>query len=94
MIAQILRLGSMAYAVQSKDPVIPPESLKKIRQRLLFYQFTSDCHQTGGFMYGSDEDSQVKTHLNAWVSMFALQALWMHDTFVVHKKPLQLESFV
>jgi len=67
VIAQILRLGSMAYAVQSKAPVISPESLEKIRRRLLFYQFTGDGYQAGGFMYGSDEDSRIKTHLNAWV---------------------------
>ena len=50
--------------------------------------------QAGGFLYGADTDGRLRIHLNAWASMFALQALWMYEEFVVRRKPVNLESFI
>ena len=60
VIAQTLRMATLLD--QSSDVC------DKLEQRMLSYQ-------NDGFRYGYDCDGNMLTHTNAWVSMFALQAL-------------------
>lgn len=78
VLAQILRLGS----VMLKENVLDKEylaSLKKLRSKLLTFQYNLETNQKGGFYYGYTLDGEKKNHLNSWCTMFALQALLMFE---------------
>lgn len=94
IVAQVLRLGSMLYALDHKKFNSHLPSLEEVKKHLLLFQNRIRGCQAGGFLYGSATDGLVRMHLNSWSTMFAIQALWMHDEFVQNKKPLWLESFV
>ena len=94
VISQILRVGALSFAIKKGSTPIAQPLLKKVRERLLYYQFVQEGQQNGAFLYGSDEDRRIKLHLNSWVSMFALQAIWMYEAYVIKKEPLNLESLV
>ena len=94
IVAQTLRLGSMLYSIfpTRLRPLLP--ALASIKKHLLLFQNGDAGRQRGGFLYGAATDGLMRDHLNAWATMFALQALWMHEAFVEKKKPVCLESFV
>lgn len=94
IVAQALRLGSVLYAMDSSSVSAHLPRLEKIRSHLLLFQHGSGTRQAGGFVYGAATDGLMRVHLNAWSTMFALQALWMHDAFVRRRRPFWLESFV
>ncbi len=54
------------------------ESLKKLRDKLLSFQ-VQQGPMRGAFFYGQEQDGSIHYHLNAWVTMFAAQALWLTD---------------
>lgn len=93
IVAQILRIGSILHA-DGGPGVLTAEDLQKIREHLGLFQFAETGGQHGGFLYGSDTDGRMRIHLNAWGTMFALQAIWMHDTFVRQNRPADLEQFI
>ena len=66
-----------------------------IKNMLLNFQ-SANVHvkQNGGFSYGIAVDGSMKTHLNAWCTMFAVQSLWMYQQFVQDNKPLSLECII
>ncbi len=94
IVAQVLRLGAILYALKPEKIKAHLGVLEKIKQHLLLFQHRSKDKQSGGFMYGAATDGLMRPHLNAWGTLFAIQALWMHDEFVVQKRPLNLESFI
>ncbi len=53
-------------------------ALDKLRSKLETYQVSGGA-QDGGFMYGQEENGSSHAHVNAWVTMFASQSLWVHD---------------
>lgn len=89
IVAQTLRIGSVLYGWKPSSVRKYLPALEAIRNHLLLFQ-----HPSGGFVYGAATDGMVRGHLNAWATMFALQALWMHDEFVIREEPLQLDAFV
>ena len=94
IVAQALRVGSVLCALYPElKPKLSP-TLERIRQHLLLFQNKEGVRQRGGFLYGAATDGLMRPHLNAWATMFALQALWMHEQFVAKRKPLDLASFV
>jgi len=52
--------------------------LKKLRDKLLSFQVQQGSMR-GAFFYGQEQDGSIHYHLNAWVTMFAAQALWLAD---------------
>ncbi len=94
IVAQMLRIGAILYAL---DPAaVKPHlaALKKIKEHLLIFQYEAVKKQKGGFIYGAATDGLIRDHLNAWSTMFAVQALWMYGAFVLKREPLDIESFV
>ena len=94
IVAQVLRIGSILHTFGRKEmrPFLPV--LESIKRHLLIFQYNDGSLMTGGFVYGAATDGSIRRHLNAWSTMFAIQALWMHDEFVLRKKPLSLDCFV
>jgi len=89
IVSQTLRIGSILYALDSRKMKRHLPILLNIQRHLLLFQ-----QQTGGFVYGFATDGLMRNHWNAWSTMFAIQALWMYEAFVVQKKKLCLDSFV
>ncbi len=94
IVAQTLRIGAVLFALDKKASAAYLPTLEKIRQHLLLFQEQTKGLQQGGFVYGAATDGLQRPHLNAWATMFALQALWMHDHFVGRKGALRLDSFI
>ena len=94
IVAQILRIG--AILCELEPSIIKPHLalLKKIKGHLLLFQYEGDRKQKGGFIYGAATDGLIRDHLNSWSTMFALQALWMYESFVTKRKSLNLENFI
>jgi hypothetical protein len=94
IVAQVLRLGSVLHRWGAGKNIMDRTLLKKMRDHLLTFQFNEAGSQNGGFLYGADTDGRLRIHLNAWASMFSLQALWMFDAFVMRGRRVNLESFI
>ncbi len=92
IVAQILRIGSILHARGASE--LDARDLQRVRAHLGLFQFAELGGQNGGFLYGSDTDGRMRIHLNAWGTMFALQAIWMHDTFVRQGRKPDLEQLV
>lgn len=76
ILAQALRVGALLLRqgrLKGYD-----EKLAGLRKALLRYQIVQGP-QKGGFFYGQEQDGTIHYHVNAWVSMFAAQALWLYD---------------
>ena len=74
-LAQALRLG---VALNALGRFERPERLEKLSENLKGRQVQSGP-QKGGFLYGQEENGMMHPHVNAWVTMFAAQALWWHE---------------
>ncbi|MBI3316183.1 MAG: hypothetical protein HYZ87_04340, partial [Candidatus Omnitrophica bacterium] len=94
IVGQALRLGALLYALEPRKIKPYLGTLEAVKKHLMQFQFHEEGEQDGGFLYGSSTDGLMRNHLNAWSTMFALQALWMHRQFITQKKDLILESFV
>lgn len=94
IVAQVLRLGSLLEGLDEGRGMVGRFTLRKLRDHLLMFQLSEDGPQNGGFLYGADTDGRLRIHLNAWSSMFALQAIWMYDEFVLKGREISLDSFV
>jgi len=46
----------------------------KLLKKLIEFQ-----HEQGGFTFGLDTNGNKLNHINAWTTMFALQALILHE---------------
>lgn len=93
IVAQLLRVGSMLYAIYPARMRRHLDILERVKRHLMLFQYRGDG-QAGGFIYGSATDGLLRFHFNAWASMFALQALWMHDAFVLRREPLRTDPFI
>ncbi len=94
IVGQALRLGSILYAATPKTMARYLPLFWRIRRHLAMFQYQAKSGQSGGFIYGFATDGLMRNHLNAWSTMFALQATWMHEAFVVKKTRLCLDHFV
>jgi uncharacterized protein YyaL (SSP411 family) len=82
VLAQVLRLGLLFC--------IDEDTLKRLKARLLEYQYLGDNEsQNGGFLY-----SKNSLHLNSWCSMFALQALQLYHNRGLVEKGKRLDLFI
>ena len=91
ILAQTLRMGSIL--VSHGHFLRYKQSLNRLRNCLITYQVKSGP-QTGGYLYGQEENGKVHNHVNSWVSMFAAQALAIHDSFLVDNRPYHFDFFV
>lgn len=91
ILAQTLRLGSILM-LSRKDSEFN-HGLEKLRTCLINHQITAG-EQRGGFLYGQEENGSLHNHVNAWVSMFAAQALWLYDYYLPEGKPYLFQYFV
>lgn len=91
ILAQALRLGAILFeqGFFKGDKT----ALERLRKKLLQYQITQGP-QKGGFLYGQEENGAVHEHVNAWVTMFAGQALWLYDRLGLENKPYVMSFFV
>jgi len=93
ILAQALRLGSWLYGLDMLGEEYAP-ALKKLRRKLVSFQYRGSGSQDGGFYYGYGLDGAKKEHLNSWCTMFAVQALMMYDENVVKRSGKTVECFV
>lgn len=91
ILAQTLRLG--AVLVERGFLSGYRRRLSDVREKLLTYQILEGS-QKGGFLYGQEQDGTVHYHVNAWVTMFASQALWIHDHFLPSNRRYNISFFV
>ena len=95
IVAQTLRIGAVLCALYPESMKLHEPLLQMINEHLPLFQYHGqNKKQAGGFIYGAATDGLIREHLNAWATMFALQALWMYREFVENRKRLSLESFV
>jgi len=90
ILAQVLRIGSTLISNGIMTGIAA--SLDKLRTALLHYQILNGP-QSGGFLYGREQDGTIRHHANAWVTMFAAQALGIHDTFS-YSPPYNMNFFI
>jgi len=69
VLAQVLRLALVLKSIGRLQSV-RGENILALKNRLLEFR-----HETGGFLYGKELDLSEKNCVNAWCTMFALQAL-------------------
>lgn len=90
IMAQTLRLASI---FRIHGYLQDNAALLHIRSKLLAYQMTHGS-QKGGFLYGQEENGTLHYHVNAWVTMFAAQALSIHDDYLNSKRLYDMSYFV
>jgi len=78
VLAQTLRVGSVL--LQRKRLCGYETAIEKVHEALLQYRL-QEGPQAGGFFYGQEENGKVHYHVNAWVTMFAAQALDLYQDF-------------
>jgi len=77
VLAQTLRIG--AVLLERSEHIQKFKSkLQALKRKLLSYQVKTGMH-AGGFFYGQEQNGTIDYHLNAWVTMFAAQALWLFE---------------
>ena len=82
--------ASRPFAMQCHEADM--ENLKRL---LLSFQCDNSLKEEfGGFLYGTDPDGVARSHVNTWCTLLVLQALWMHEEFVLRKRPITIECFV
>ena len=91
ILAQTLRISSIL--MQRGFLAGYSDALDKLRTKLESFQVI-DGPQTGGFMYGQEENGSVHKHVNAWVTMFASQAMCIHDGLRQTHAPYDMAFFV
>ena len=92
VLAQALRIGSLL--VQTDKPLASlGDSLHRLRTKLLSFQVKTGS-QRGGFLYGQEENGAVHDHVNAWVTMFAVQALQLYDAATSKQPAYRFNFFV
>jgi hypothetical protein len=69
VLAQVLRLAAVLKSLGRLNSV-EDEKISLLERRLLQFQ-----HESGGFLYGKELDMASRPCVNAWCTMFALQAL-------------------
>ncbi|MCK5450137.1 MAG: glycoside hydrolase family 88 protein [Candidatus Omnitrophica bacterium] len=79
ILSQILRLALVLQKLGRLDKKYV-QSIKKLREKLITFQYSGDDSQSGGFYYGFTLDGAKKKHINSWCSMFALQALILYES--------------
>ncbi len=94
IVAQVLRMGSILYAMGVCRDAGTAVLLKKIREHLALFLYPGKSDQRGGMLYGAATDGRVRVHLNTWCAMFALQAFRYHDQYVIAGKELELEHLI
>ncbi len=82
ILAQTLRLSAIMLGYAPEFQKFKPK-LDRLKKKLLSYQIQEEP-QKGSFLYGQEENGMIHRHANAWVSMFALQALWLYDQSQTH----------
>ncbi len=82
ILAQILRLSAIMLGYFPEFQKFKPQ-LERLKKKMLSYQI-KEGPQKGGFLYGQEENGIIHDHANAWVSLFALQALWLYDQSQTH----------
>ncbi len=92
VLAQTLRLSAIML---KQVPACHKFRLKldRLKDKLLAYQL-HEGPQKGGFFYGQNEKSIINRHLNAWVTMFAAQALWLYEQPQIHDNQNDFGFFV
>ena len=91
ILAQTLRISSIL--MQRGFLAGYSDALDKLRTKLESFQVI-DGPQTGGFMYGQEENGSAHRHVNAWVTMFASQAMCIHDGLRQTHAPYDMAFFV
>lgn len=91
-LAQTLRLGTILIGMGRSLPNLR-RRLEHLRTQLLSYQIHSGPHR-GGFLYGQEENGLIHRHVNAWVSMFAMQALLIYDVLNKQENTYKFDFFV
>ncbi|MFH1800854.1 MAG: hypothetical protein ABH891_08455 [Candidatus Omnitrophota bacterium] len=91
IMAQVLRMGTILTQQGLLEG--SAQSLDKLRGKLETYQ-VPEGSQTGGFMYGQEENGAVHSHVNAWVTMFASQAMCIHDGLRQTRPSYDMSFFV
>ena len=72
VLAQVLRIGT-ALKTEGLLNTVSNEQFSRLETRLLEMQ-----DESGGFLYGKELDGQERNCINAWCTMFALQAIAWH----------------
>lgn len=91
VLAQTLRISSVL--IQRGFLTGYPDTLARLRKKLESFQIV-DGRQKGGFMYGQEENGSEHRHVNAWVTMFASQAMCVHDGLLQAQASYDMSFFV
>ena len=81
IIAQVLRL---AVLLKYLGLLESSKEIQKIYNRLLLYQEKTNGHE-GSFVFGKRSDGSIANNANSWCTMFALQALILHNNILTNK---------
>lgn len=92
VLAQTLRMGAILLEHSDQIRQLNPK-LKLVKEKLLSYQEKSG-REAGGFLYGQEQDGTTHHHINAWITMFAAQALWLYDHLQTNGPKYDFRFFV
>jgi len=74
-LAQTIRLLSLALSRNIVGDEFIAPLFRMVRRLLVFQQKGGPDAEKGGFRFYADEQGHIQPHMNAWVTMFAVQAL-------------------
>ncbi|GEM_PF-325472 len=94
VLAQFLRAGSLLHSLDPRRGPDRPVLLETVRRALESFQYQVGGAQQGGFVYGTAPDGLSRMHLNTWATLFAVQALWMHEQYVNGRCAPEVEGLV
>ena len=92
VLAQTLRIGSILN-MYTNAMQIHQAQLEHVALRLSGRQ-VRDGSEKGAFIYGQEETGAIHEHANAWVTMFAAQALWLYDASQRDQTKYEFEFFI
>lgn len=82
ILAQTIRLGVVSMELGLLSPEVYGASVERAVERLVGFQAQhDDPRQIGGFQFGFQSDGSRATHVNAWCTMFAIQALVLFSQY-------------
>lgn len=78
ILSQVLRLGLLLRGMNLLDKNYR-DKLGRLAARLYEFQNRNEIVHQGGFSFGYDFDGRKIEHINAWCTMFAIQALSFYE---------------
>jgi hypothetical protein len=94
VLAQALRLGIILTNLGILESRYKKNITKLFSRLKTFQSKDKEKVRRGGFSYGFELNGEKKKDVNAWCTMFSLQAIMMYQNVLRDESPINMELFV